>query len=248
MIRKLVALVGLVVACAGIGLFVALGIYVWSLKTEVNQQTQTLAINANKAGNEADKAIGFVQTVIKNARQDLETARRSLNEATRPVSPLEMALARSASQRLAGSVDQAHNAVATASEAVVVADAALRVFNENKELKELLGVQPSQVNATRTTLDNAAAELAKAKSVLGGTPTPEQLNAVDNALNQAQGFTDELTKVVTTVRGRVNATKSMADLWSWRIALGTTLASVLASIGQLFMARYFWRTLRGLPA
>ena len=35
--RKLVALVGLVIACGGIGLFIALGVYIWSLKAEVNR-------------------------------------------------------------------------------------------------------------------------------------------------------------------------------------------------------------------
>jgi len=248
MIRKLVALIGLIVACGGIGLFVALGIYVWSLKAEVNKQTESLAHRANLAGDEADKAIQFVDKVIAQAKVDLKNARPPAATSRRPITPFEMALAQSASQRLAGSVDQAHGAVVTASDAVVVADAALQVFDENSELKRLFGVQSSQVDATKTTLGNAARELQKAKSVLGGTPTPEQLNAVDNALNEAEGFTTELAKVVTTVRGRVNATKSLADQWTWRIALGTALMSALAGVGQLFMARYFWRTLRGQPA
>jgi hypothetical protein len=250
MIRKLVALVGLVVACGGLGLFVALGTYVWSLKVEVNKQTESLAANANKAGNEAVKAIKFVDDVIAQARTDLKNARPETVKPSRPVNPWELALARSASQRLAGSVDQAHGAVVTASDAVVVAKAALEVFDqpESSELNRLLGFQSSQVDATRTTLGNAARELEKAKTVLGGEPTPEQLNAVDNALTQAQGFTNELSKVVTTVRGRVNATRTLADQWSWRIALGTSLMSVLAGAGQLFMARFFWRTLRGQPA
>lgn len=248
MIRKLVALVGLIVACGGIGLFVALGVYIWSLKADADKQTESLAKKANDTGDKADEAIEFVRNVIKQAKTDLENARLRTPPPTRPTSALEMVLAQSASQRLAGSVDQAHGAVLTASDAVVVADAALQVFDENLELKKLFGVQPSQVDATKTTLGNAARELEKAKTVLGGTPTPEQLNAVDTALNQAQGFTNELSKVVNTVRGRVNATKSLADQWTWRIALGTTLMSALAGVGQLFMARYFWRTLRGQPA
>ena len=159
-----------------------------------------------------------------------------------------MVLAKSASQRLAGSVDQAHGAVVTASDAVVVANAALQVFDEDSEFNRLFRVKASQVDATKTTLGNAARELSKAKEVLGGTPTPEQLNAVDNALGQARDFTNELSRVVDSVRDRVNTTRSMVDQWSWRIAIGTMLVSTLASVGQLFMARYFWRTVRGLPA
>jgi hypothetical protein len=252
MIRKLMALVGLVIACGGIGLFVALGIYVWSLKTEVNKQTATLTANANRAGDEADKAIGFVDDVINQAKVDLENARPTAARKTRPVSALEMALAQSASARLAGSVDQAQGAVVTASDAVVVAEAALKVFDkvfdENPDLNRLLGVQPSQVDATKSTLYKASSELRHAQSALGGTPTTEQLNAVDIALNQAQGFTQELSKVVNTIRKRVNTTRATVDQWTWRIAIGTTLVSLLAGIGQLFMARYFWRNLRGQPA
>jgi hydrogenase maturation protease len=250
MIRKLVALVGLVVACGGLGLFVALGTYVWSLKVEVNKQTELLATKANDAGKEAAKAIQFVDNVIAQARTDLDNARPKTVKPSRQVNPWEMVLAQSASQRLAGSVDKAHGAVVTASDAVVVAKAALEVFDqpESSDLNRLLGFQSSQVDATRTTLGNAARELEKAKMVLGGEPTPEQLNAVAHALNQAEGFANELSKVVKTVLGRVNATKTLADQWAWRIALGTTLMSALAGVGQLFMARFFWRTLRGQPA
>jgi hypothetical protein len=122
------------------------------------------------------------------------------------------------------------------------------VFEDNPDLNRILGVEPSQVDATKSTLSRASAELRQAQSALGGTPTPEQLNAVDIALGQARGFTDQLTAVVDTFRNRVNTTRKSIDQWSWRIAIGTTLISALAGVGQLFMARYFWRTFRGQPA
>src|SRR5262245_48303185 len=73
MLRKLLALMGLIVGCAGIGVFIGLGTYVWTLKAEVNQQTTTLASKANKAGDEADNAISFVREVIKKAKGDLDS-------------------------------------------------------------------------------------------------------------------------------------------------------------------------------
>jgi hydrogenase maturation protease len=249
MARKLVSLVCLVVGCGGIGLFVALSVYVWSLKTEVNQQTETLAVKAHKAGDEADRAVAFVRDVIAQAGRDLEYTRRQTQPRPRkPISVFEMALAQSASKRLAGSVDRAHGAVVTASDAVVVAEAALRVFNKSEELQQLFGIQPSQFDATKTTLDKASSELRQAQSALGGPPTPEQLNAVDNALDQAEGFTNEMSRVVEIARARVDTTRANVDRWSWRITIATTVVSALAAVGQFFMARYFWRTLRGLPA
>jgi hypothetical protein len=251
MTRKLVALVGLIIACGGIGLFVALGIYVWSLKSEVNRQTVTLADKAQRAGDEANRAIEFVKNVIKQANDDLANARKhaaATARPTRPMSMFELAMARTASQRLAGSVDRAQGAVATASDAVVVAEAALQVFSDSTELKDLFGVQPGQLVATQSTIDKARSELRQARTALGGDPTQEQLNAVDSALDQAQGFTDEMDRVVATVRSRVDVTRTAVDSWSLRIAIGTTLLCALAAVGQVFMARYFWRTLRGQPA
>jgi hypothetical protein len=243
--------VGFIIGCGGIGLFVALGIYVWSLKREVNRQAETLAGKAQRAGDEADRAITFVENVIKQANDDLAIARRhaaATARPTRPMSMFELAMARTASQRLAGSVDRAQGAVATASDAVVVAEAALQVFSDSSELKDLLGVQPGQLVATQSTIDKARSELRQARTALGGDPTHEQLNAVDNALDHAQGFTDEMARVVVTVRDRVNATRTIVDSWSLRIAIGTTLLCALVALGQVFMARYFWRTLRGQPA
>jgi hydrogenase maturation protease len=251
MIRKLFALAGLLIACVGIGLFIALGVSVWSIKTEVNKQSDTLATLAHRAGNDADRAIEFVRSVISQAETDL-TSVRPAAKPSRPVSVFEMAMAQSASKRLAGSVDQAQGAVVAASDAVAVAEAALKVFDqamvENPQLKGFLRVQPSQVDATQSTLRKAATELKQAQSALGGAPTQEQLNAVDIALAQAREFTDQLTNVVETARLRVEATKSTVDRWSWRIAMATTILCGLAAVGQLFMARFCWRTLRGLPA
>jgi hypothetical protein len=249
MIRKLLALGGLILGCGGIGLFIALGLSVWTLKTEVNQQSEALATTAHNAGVEANRAIQFVEAVIRQAEKDLEDTRgRSASKPARPSSIFEMALAQSASRRLAGSVDRAHGAVVTASDAVVVAEAALRVFNKSQDLQQLFGVQPSQMHATKTTLDKASSELRQAQSALGGSPTTEQLNAVDHALGQARGFTNEMARVVEIARERVDTTHAAVDRWMRLIAVSTTLISALAAVGQFFLARYCWRTLRGMPA
>jgi hypothetical protein len=82
----------------------------------------------------------------------------------------------------------------------------------------------------------------------GDALTTEQLNSVNDALGQARGFTNELEKVVANARGRVNDAKVSVDRWSWRVAIATSAISILAAVGQVFMARFCLRTLRGLPA
>lgn len=255
MIRSALTFVGLLLGCGGIGLFIALGTYVWALRDEVNRQAATLAERANGIGEQADEAIGFVREVIGQARMDLATARAQSVAAppARPLNMMEQIIARRASQQLAGSVERAHGAVVTAADAVTVADAALEVFSGNTELRQLLGVQPEQMNATKSTLSRVASELRGVKTVLGlpvddGSLTSEQLNAVSTALGQAQGFTDELETVVQNARTRVKDAQSSLNHWSWRLAISTSLICALAAIGQVFLVRYCWRTLRGSPA
>jgi hypothetical protein len=146
-------------------------------------------------------------------------------------------------------------AVVTASDAVVVADAALDIMSEYPELERLFGVDPEQVRRTRSALSSVSGELRQARSILGVPVTPdgelpsaEQLAAVDEALGMADHFRSEMARIVAAARQRVEATKKLIDLWAWRLAMGTTVLCAVAVGGQLFAARYFWRRFRGLPA
>ncbi len=254
MIRYLFSLFGLLYAVVAMCLFIIIGVMVWSVRGEVDRETEAVACRANKALDSADRAIGVVREIIDKAETDLAYARKEALEApppSTPMNPLVQMTARKASQDLAGSVERAHHAILTASEAVVVADAALDVVGGVPELKKLFGVKPEQVVATRTALDTVSSELQQARSALGipptgpqSLPTREQLSAVDNALSQAQQFTNEVGGVVDSTRKRVNETKNTVDFWTWRVALGTSLAAGIAALGQLFMAQYFWWYIR----
>ena len=90
-------------------------------------------------------------------------------------------------------------------------------------------------------------ELQQARDVLGipndGQPTNEQLHTVDDAIRQANAFTDEVGKVVESTRTRVNETRHTVDVWALRGAVATSIISVFGVLGQFFMGRYFWRLL-----
>lgn len=255
MFRTVLTVAGLVLGLAGAVFFAASSVLVWSVKKQVDHQTDALANWANGAGNAADHAVGFVYRVLDQADIDLAAARKQmLNQPVQPANPFVQMAARQATQQLAGSVNQVHGAVVTASDAVVVAKAALQVVGGNEELEKLLGVDQEQMAATQLALGQATEELHRARSVLGITIgagdgiSAEQLNAVDHALAQARGFTDQMAKVVTTARNQVNETKRQVDVWAWRGALATSIICAWATIGQVFLARFCWRTLRGMPA
>jgi hydrogenase maturation protease len=248
MLRSMVALLGLVIAVVGCLMFLAVGIGVWRVKEDVDRQAKTLSGRANETLNSAGKAVGYVQEIIKKAKTDLDATRERLaKEPPATVSPIVRMTAEKASQDLAGSVDRAHNAVLLASEAVVVADAALSVVDANQELRKILGVKPEQLDASHSALGRVSGELQQARDVLGvpissnGEPTNEQLQAVDDALRQGQAFIDEVNAVVESTRTRVNEAKRQVDVWSWRAAFAASVLSAFGVVGQLFMGRYFWR-------
>jgi hypothetical protein len=256
MLHQFLVLIGLSVGLIGSVVFTASSVLIWSVKKSVDQQVEGLSTWADEAGEAADRAVSFVQGILTQADQDLQTARLEMaRQPDQPVNPLLQLTARQATQQLAGSVDRVHGAVVTATDAVVVAKAALKVVGSSTELEQLLGVDTHQVDATREALVQASEELRRARSVLGITIgesgeglSADQLNAVDRALAQAHRFTDALAQVVATTRQQVTDTKRQVELVSFRLAVGISIACAWAAIGQVFLARYCWRSLRGQPA
>lgn len=261
MIRSMVAAIGLVISLLGMALFVAVGIYIWQVKAEAIQQTDTLVSRANETLGDADHAIGYVQEIISKAKQDLaDTQKARANSPPQQsyprqaVNPFIQLTAENAEKQLAGSVGRAHGAVVLASEAVTVADAALNVFGQDSQLKKMLGVKTEQLDATRTALGTVNSNLERARDVLGvslnsrSAITNEQLQAVDDALNQAQNFVDQLVNAVQNARDRVNEAYHTVHHWALRIAVCTSLLAIFGLVGQLFMARFFWRILLRKPA
>jgi hydrogenase maturation protease len=256
-IGRVFAFVGLLVSVTGFVAFTGAAVVVWWVKAETNRRTDELAVKAHSAVSAADSAVGFVQRVIEQGQDDVKTARKSTGGAPKePVNPFLQLTARRASADLAGSVERASVAVVTASDAAVVAEAALQVFGDDSEIPELkkwLGVKPEQLTQTRTQLDRASHELKQVRTVLGiplgdGVPTAEQLVTVESALNQARELTDQMSKVLANARTRVDETKREVDLWVLRLAIGVTLVGAVGAAGQFFMGRFCWRVLRGKPA
>ena len=253
MIRSAFALVGLILAFAGMGLFIAIGIWIWSVKAEVNRQTEALSGRANKTLDSAHDAIEVVREIIEKAENDLAATRlEMLTQAPPAINPVIRSAARGASQNLAGSVEQAHGAIVIASEAVVVADAALNVVGDDLELKKMFNLKPEQLDATRTALGKVSFRIcSRPKTFSDLLPTLRMIPDLRAVVRggrcgsvQARGFTDEVCKVVESTRTRVNETKQKVDLWAWRGAVGTSTIAAFGVLGQFFMARFFWRLLR----
>jgi hypothetical protein len=254
-LRRVLAGVGLFVAVAGLAVFVTAAAGVWRLKAEVNRRSDDLAGKADKAVDAADHAVALVREVLDSGEKDLKGARAEQKAPTAAaVNPFVRIGARQTAERLAGSVERADAAVTAASDAVVVAQKAIDLFGQDEQFKSWFGVHPEQVSQTQIDLFAANRELQRVRDVLGvplasgAAPTEEQLAKLDGAIRQGRAFTDQMELVVATIRTRLHETKRAVDLWSMRVAVGVTAVGVLGELGQLFMARFFWRLLRRLPA
>lgn len=251
-VRAAVAALGLVGSLLGFALFAGAAGGVWWAKAEANRRADALAARAHAAADTADHAVGFVRGVVDQAEADLARARAAApGGPPEPVHPLVQLGAR---QALAGSVDRASTAVVAASEAAVVANTALELFDKDEELQGWFGVRPEQLAHTRAELSAATRDLTKARTVLGipvapgGPATAEQLNTIEAGLGQARAFTDQLGGAVGGIRGRVVETKRRVDRWVQRAAVAVTALGALGAAGQLFAARFWWRVLRNKPA
>jgi hypothetical protein len=253
-LRRVLAGVGLLVAVAGFAAFVTAAVGVWRLKAEVNRKADDLAGKADGAVDTADHAIALVREVLDAGQADLKQAKTERTEPSDAVNPFVRIGARRTAEKLAGSVERADAAVTAASDAVVVAQKAIDLFGQDEQLKSWLGVHPEQVAQTQFDLVSANRELQRVRDVLGvplaagAGPTEEQLAKLDGALRQGRAFTDQMELVVATIRTRLHETKRAVDVWSMRIAVGVTAVGILGALGQLFMARFFWRVQRRLPA
>lgn len=252
--RRALSAIGFIIAAAGFVLFTGAAVGVWWVRAETNRRTEALAAKARLAVGAADHAVKFVREVIDRGDSDLIVARTHAPvEPREPVNPFLLLSARRASENLAGSVERANAAVLTASDAAVVAEAALELFGGDEQFPELkgwLGVKPEQLAQTRTDLGSASRELKNVRTILGipvsagERPSAEQLLTVEAALVKAREFTDRMGQVVTAAGTRVDETKRAADLWVLRFAVVTTVVGALGAAGQLFMARACWRGLR----
>lgn len=237
--RSVFSLIGLIVALAGIGLFTGIAIGVWVIKQEADQQIVVAADRARDSVQVADRALGLVREVIGKAETNLAAARLAAAD-DEPVNPVLRVFARHATRDLPGGIDRTRDAIGTASDVLIVADATLDVLEREPGDAETLGLGPTRLQAARTQLSVAAGHLRTTGQVLGA----EQTATVQLALNEANTVTGDLDAALSRARTKVELIKQKAKTWTLRLAIAITAASVLAAVGQFFMARACWYGLR----
>lgn len=246
MFRTALSLVGFLVSIFGFALFVGLIVGAWWAKGKADRKADELADKAETAARLADRAIALVNDVLDRSEQDLALAKSAPDE-VQPVNPFVRLTVNKAADELPGGVDRAREAVGMASDAVIVLDAALGVFADRPEDQAALGIPIGELEAAKQHLHATSTELRKARSIFGvrlAPLRPDEIDAVKQALDHTRRFTAELKRVLEVARQQVEDTRRKSQLWTLRIALIATVVSLLAALGQVFMARACWRGLR----
>ena len=135
---RVIAGAGLLVAVLGFGAFVGLGVAAWMTKREADRQVATLYEKAKLATDIVGRGVQIAREVIARAEVGLEQARAeaSLPPPPKPANPLVSIGLRQASRELPGRIELARDALGAASDAVVVAEAALNVLTEHPDVRE----------------------------------------------------------------------------------------------------------------
>lgn len=236
---------GLVVAVAGFGAFVALGVAAWATKREVDAQVASLTEKAAAATDVVGRGLLLAREVIDRAERGLEQARAEAAQPVPPpsVNPFVTIGLRQATRELPGRVELARDAMVAASDAVVVAEAALNVLTENPDVGARFGVPTWAIQEGLAKLDTAAGDIRGARTVLGmpipgheSAPIPpEVLRAVGESLAQSRGYLGMLDRALLTAREKIRTTRERTLLWAWRLAVGATVLAVLGATGMGFM-------------
>ncbi|HJZ59539.1 MAG TPA: hypothetical protein VKE74_31635 [Gemmataceae bacterium] len=249
--RSVLSFVGLFVSVIGFVAFIGLIVGAWWAKREADRQVADAVSKAEAAADLAGRAIGLVKEVIARADSDLVAARIASAEPAPEVSPFVRLTIRQANRQLPADMERARDAVGLASDAMVVANAALDVFADRPEEQARLGINPNDMKAAREHLDAAARDVRNARSVLGlpfdhpDMPmTDEEAAQMKQALDRAREFTNQLDGDLANARQRIDTAKRQAHMWTLRIALGATVLGSLGALGQLFLARACVRGLR----
>lgn len=249
MFRTVLSLIGLIVSVLGFAIFVGVIAGSWWAKDKADRKTDELAEKAESAARVADRTIDLVNNVIDRSEQDLAVAKASPAEDP-AVNPFVRLTVNKAAGELPGGVDRAREAVSMASDAVIVLDAALGVFADRPEDQAALGIPLSELETAKQQLNTTAAELRKARSIFGvrlAPLRPDEIDAVQNALEHTRRFIADLKRVLDNARQQVEDTRQKAHRWTLRIALAATGLGSLAALGQVFMARACWRGLFAPP-
>jgi hypothetical protein len=249
MVRKVIVRAGLVLGAAGFILFLVLGIGAWFARREADRELEVAVEKAHQGAEVAARVIALVREIIARANLSLAMARaESADMAPGGNSdPLVRVALWKAKHDLPNEVERARDAVGVASEAVVVAGAALEVFGERGPPETHLGVKPQNMQAARTQLDAAATDLKNARTVLGiriPAATPEQLSQVDQALRLATQVTDQSDQALNQAREKVDKLHRQARRWSTGLAVAITGTAAWAALGQVFLVRACWRGMK----
>jgi hypothetical protein len=244
--RRILGLLTLFLAAAGLLLSLAGAVGVWVIKKPVTDRATSLFGRVEAALDLADKGLGEVNLSLSRAAERLDSAReeqKKLAQQPQPDSALRRVLVRTVQQSIAPEFGAANEKLHTVAEAAVVVNSILEDVANFPFLDRLAGLdieRLTNMNSRLADVGPAAWELSR----LLGEPDSEAVNTqfsrIDGSLNTMQGFISEYGLRVTEVRQRTEDLKSETFSWITPAAILISVVCAWIALSQVGLLSHAW--------
>jgi len=247
-LKRLAAVLTIVLALAMLLLSLAGGVGVWVVKGPVVSHATHVFEWADANLDIADEGLDHVKKSLDRAEERLHTVRaeqRELAENPPRGDMMRTFVARSVRQTIAPEFDDAHEQIHHVAEAAVVVNSILADVGQFPFLAES-GLDIEALNEINGQLEKVAPTAFELSRLLGD-PSPEaeaQLSRIDQALQGIRGLIAEYEPKLKLVRGKTELLKTKFQTWITPAAAVVSFVCfwiALSQVGLLYLASCWWR-------
>jgi hypothetical protein len=238
MIARLFRVVLFILATFGLIAFLAIAVGSWYAKAAAERELAIVEARVSLLLDRGTAVAGVVEDVAKNAQADLRRARSDpAAQDPNAVNGIQGFVLRTALSGMPDKVRQALVAANVASEAMIVAHAAL---DTTADLPGGPAFDPAEIDRLQTRLNAASKSLQSADAMLrSADPTiaksikPDDVQFIDNALTEGLAVAKDVQERLGVFRGRLVETGERVRLYLKWATWAVCALAVLAAIGQI---------------
>jgi hypothetical protein len=242
---RIVAGLTLLLAVAGLLLFLAGAVGVWIVKEPATERATHVFERIETALSAADKGLNHVKTSLANASERLDTVRKDQRKlAQQP--QWGGVLGRMLAQTVAPQLSNAHETLHTVAEAAVVVNSILEDVG-NFPFLSVSGLDVSSLSEINKRLSDVGPRAWELSRLLGGSgPEPNaetasnQLSRIDQALKSMQGLIAAYEPQLRQVRQRTEELKSRTLAWITPGAVLVSLVCLWLALSQVSLLCHAW--------
>jgi hypothetical protein len=250
LLKRIVAVVGSLLALAMLLLGVAGGIGVWIVKAPITDRTTRIFGRIDTALDLGNQGLDHVKTSLANAEERLANVReeqRKIAQEPRSAGTVRRLMARTIQQRVAPEVGNAHQKIHTVAEAAVLVNSVVEDLG-NLPFLSTTGLDSSrlsEINNSLSAVESSAWELTR----LLGEPDLDsdavaQLSQMEQTLKTLQGLVAEYEPQFRQVRERTDMVQAKILRWITPVTAITSFVCFWIALSQISVLVHTWSWLK----